>query len=372
MLDVMAADRTLATEKDRQIFELRAQIAALTEKLSALLVEKQFIQERLDLYRYPLLTLPSEITSEIFIQFLPPYPETPPLTGLLSPLSLTHICRQWRYIALATPALWRAIEMIFSRSSRQTRIGVEAANSIASLWFQRSGSLPLSIRLFDHKKITLIVSTLLQYRARWEHLEATLEASRLLGVAEGAIPLLRSLSLTFSLTKSAAPVVLEDVPLLRTVTLNHLAGPRISLPWSQLTTLTLRHIHPENCMLILRQASHLVHCTLLLWEHGIPWEEQRDIAIGTDVTVPRLETLCLTAQIDSSLSAELFCSLVTPALVRLQIAEDFLRASGLNVIQTLEAFMSRSGCQLREMEVTSASIPMKAYRDAFPAISIGL
>ncbi|KAJ7641164.1 hypothetical protein FB45DRAFT_712335, partial [Roridomyces roridus] len=57
----------------------------------------------------PVLTLPNEITSEIFVHFLPPYPVCPPMTGLDSPTSLTHICRQWREIALATPKLWRAI-----------------------------------------------------------------------------------------------------------------------------------------------------------------------------------------------------------------------------------------------------------------------
>ncbi|KAJ6504128.1 hypothetical protein C8R47DRAFT_1247934 [Mycena vitilis] len=35
-------------------------------------------------------------------------PTCPPLTGTLSPTLLTIICRQWREIALALPALWRA------------------------------------------------------------------------------------------------------------------------------------------------------------------------------------------------------------------------------------------------------------------------
>ncbi|KAJ6504124.1 hypothetical protein C8R47DRAFT_177927 [Mycena vitilis] len=54
-------------------------------------------------------TLPNEITSEIFLHFLPVYPRCPPLTGNLSPTCLTHICRRWREIALTTPALWRAM-----------------------------------------------------------------------------------------------------------------------------------------------------------------------------------------------------------------------------------------------------------------------
>ncbi|KAJ6479467.1 hypothetical protein C8R47DRAFT_1019155, partial [Mycena vitilis] len=57
----------------------------------------------------PVLTLPTETISEIFIQFFPSYPSRPPLTGNLSPRLLTQICRSWRQIALTTPSIWRAI-----------------------------------------------------------------------------------------------------------------------------------------------------------------------------------------------------------------------------------------------------------------------
>ncbi|KAJ6560151.1 hypothetical protein B0H19DRAFT_945240, partial [Mycena capillaripes] len=67
------------------------------------------VQERLNSFKYPVLTLPAEIISEIFVHFLPIYPSCPPLTGFLSPTLLTQICRKWRHIALTTPALWRAI-----------------------------------------------------------------------------------------------------------------------------------------------------------------------------------------------------------------------------------------------------------------------
>jgi hypothetical protein len=42
------------------------------------------------------LTLPNEIVSEIFVHFVPPYPESPAFTGILSPATLSQICRQWR------------------------------------------------------------------------------------------------------------------------------------------------------------------------------------------------------------------------------------------------------------------------------------
>ncbi|KAJ6577973.1 hypothetical protein B0H19DRAFT_1122031 [Mycena capillaripes] len=93
-------------EADRvRVAQLEAQILHLERSLSELRIEQSLTQERLDSYTYPVLTLPNEIISEIFIHFLPTYPFCPPLTGVLSPTILTHIFRRLREIALGTPVL---------------------------------------------------------------------------------------------------------------------------------------------------------------------------------------------------------------------------------------------------------------------------
>ncbi|KAJ7834594.1 hypothetical protein B0H13DRAFT_1467448, partial [Mycena leptocephala] len=89
-----------------RVVDIDAEILDLERSLFALRNEKALLQHRLDSYKYPVLTLPNEIVSEIFIHFLPIYPFCPPLTGILSPNLLTQICRRWREIALATPGLW--------------------------------------------------------------------------------------------------------------------------------------------------------------------------------------------------------------------------------------------------------------------------
>ncbi|KAJ7641207.1 hypothetical protein FB45DRAFT_899649 [Roridomyces roridus] len=94
-----AADRVRIVELDAEIQELQARIRLLQ-------LERYPCQQRLDAHRYPVLALPNEIVGEIFVHFLPLYPDTPPLTGIYSPTTLTHICSQWREIALATPKLW--------------------------------------------------------------------------------------------------------------------------------------------------------------------------------------------------------------------------------------------------------------------------
>ncbi|KAJ7113015.1 hypothetical protein C8R44DRAFT_552140, partial [Mycena epipterygia] len=89
-----------------RITALDAQISDLERSLLSLRNECRMAQARLDAHVYPVLTLPDEIVSEIFVGTLPEYPLSPPVYGLLSPTSLSQICHQWREIALSTPMLW--------------------------------------------------------------------------------------------------------------------------------------------------------------------------------------------------------------------------------------------------------------------------
>ncbi|KAF7343913.1 F-box domain-containing protein [Mycena venus] len=99
-------------EADRiRLRDIDAQILDLERSLSTLRAQRKVVHERLESYKYPVLTLPNEIVSEIFVHFLPIYPDPPPFFGSLSPTTLTHICRKWRDIAISTPTLWKAIKL---------------------------------------------------------------------------------------------------------------------------------------------------------------------------------------------------------------------------------------------------------------------
>ncbi|KAJ7322833.1 hypothetical protein DFH08DRAFT_941591 [Mycena albidolilacea] len=80
-----ATDRAYIADTDSQILSLDEQPIQVLE------FEKLRAQKQLNLYAYPVLTLPNEIVSEIFIQFLPVYPSPPPMSGPLSPTFLSHI-----------------------------------------------------------------------------------------------------------------------------------------------------------------------------------------------------------------------------------------------------------------------------------------
>ncbi|KAK7059801.1 F-box domain-containing protein [Favolaschia claudopus] len=359
MLDLLAADRALLAKKDAEIQELEAQVSALERSLSLLHAARRIVQQRLCSYKYPVLTLPNEIVAEIFLHFLPPYPDVPPPLGALSPIHLTHICHQWREIALKTPGLWRAIDLSPRNADRRLLLSLERTISLTGLWLSRSGNCPLSIHMESDRDPLSILAPLIPHRDRWEHLTLRLETTQALSSIQGSFPLLKSLDLQFGSTVSDDEVVtLQDLPLLSTVVLDDFGIPHISLPWSQLTSITLMWIYSEDCMSILRQTTHLVRCTLHLWiQHG----PENNVV---DLVLPHLETLDVEA--DDTLHANFFQCLVAPALHHLRLPEHLLQP---NIIESLNSFISRSGCHLDELKITTGSVSRNAYRNAFPAIT---
>ncbi|KAK7014328.1 F-box domain-containing protein [Favolaschia claudopus] len=339
MLASLESDRTFVAHKAAQILELENQIAALERSIDALRVAQKPAQDRLDSYKYPVLTLPTEIISEIFLQFLPTYPEAPGLFDDLSPTTLTHICRHWREIAITTPALWRSIDLRHDDT----------------MWKQ-SGNLPLSIFALRNDLFPAFLSSV-PHRARWEHLNLELGDAHGLEAVKGPMPLLRTLKLFFSRGPSA-PLDLQHLPLLRIVKLDDYGSPSVILPWSQLTSLTLRSMYSDSCISILSQTLNLIDCTLSLWG--------RDALIKNhDLALPHLKTLVF--EESSHIDVKLFRTLITPSLRSLELPEAFLGPH--NPIASLRSFVLRCGCTLKELRITEGFSSEDAYRDAFPAIS---
>ncbi|KAF7352140.1 F-box domain-containing protein [Mycena venus] len=346
MLDALEVDCARLGASDDQILDLD-----LEHPVSA---EKTLAPQQLNSCpkKYPILTLPNEIVSEIFIHVLPVYPRCPSLTGLLSPTSLTHICTKWREIALSTPALWRAIPL------PDTDISVERLAHIFDLWLKRSGSCPLSIGLdgeCDGMDASDLLASFIPYRWRWEYLKIVISSSHLAAL-EGGMPLLRHLNLElFSATNDA---VISDVPLLRSVVLNDIATWKVTLPWAQVTSLALNRVHLHECVPILQQTPNLVYCELRLFFS--------DDDLGTDVlTLPCLESLALNDPGHQPLIPYLE-AFVTPALHRLRVPERFL---GYSPIGTLQSFISKSGSKLQDIRITGdRALPKTFYREAFRSV----
>jgi hypothetical protein len=100
--------------------------------------EKITIKESLDRVIYPILTLPVEVTSEIFLHCLPVKPGQP--DGRVAPMLLGQICQKWRNIAYSNPRLWAALGIDFWG-------WIGGLNFLVREWLRRAGSVPLSLRL---------------------------------------------------------------------------------------------------------------------------------------------------------------------------------------------------------------------------------
>ncbi|KAJ7866342.1 hypothetical protein B0H13DRAFT_2561468 [Mycena leptocephala] len=341
-------------EADRaRVADLEAQISHLEHSLSALREEKNLAQERLDSYKYPVLTFPSVIVSEIFIHFLPGYPLLPLLTGFLSPTLLTHICCRWREIALGTPTLWSAIT-----SSYNDGIPLKQKAHLFDLWLKRSRFCLLSLQIGGGMGIDEFLAVVVPHRARWEHLELEDTSLACLPIIDGPMPLLQHLNLSLYHSFTDAPEVFafRDAPLLRTVILSPDAASSIILPWAQLTSLTLFNVYPCECVPILQKTTNLVHCKL-----EVSFDSDNDEP-GLDITLPYLESL----SIDQYAVTDFLEKFIVPALRSLKIPEDFIEP---DPIQSLTGFISKSGCKLEEVHITGErSLPQDSYCKAFPSI----
>ncbi|KAF7376840.1 WD40 repeat-like protein [Mycena sanguinolenta] len=336
MLDFMAADRARLSDLEMQIMHFERLLAPLR-------AEQARVREKLNAYKYPVLTLPNEVTGEIFMCFLPAHPDAPPLTGPTSPTTLTHVCRQWRKIALATPMLWRAMLFLDDIPYAQTRCLSEA-------WIKRSGSCPLVIDVdIDDPEFLfeMFTAPLAMGTARWERL-------RIRGS-----PVLPSQDCHDFLA-------FYDTPQLSTVLLHGDVASKVTLPWIQLTCLTLNYVWVNDCVQVLAQTPNLVRCVVVVEGGPGPGGVTR-----VKLALPFLESLVLknTIRHPTLDGLDQFLDLfVVPALSTLDVEKIFLR---VDPIARLQSLVSTFGCGLQEVCIRGriGTTYGNQFRQAFPSIS---
>ncbi|KAJ7236192.1 hypothetical protein C8J57DRAFT_1194449, partial [Mycena rebaudengoi] len=86
----------------------------------------------------PVLMLPVEITSSIFLLCLPSHGRVVPSPSR-APLLLAQICSQWREVALSTRELWSSL---YPYSQRD-----QALRALTQTWFSRAKAAPISLGL---------------------------------------------------------------------------------------------------------------------------------------------------------------------------------------------------------------------------------
>ncbi|KAJ7285281.1 hypothetical protein C8J57DRAFT_1170597 [Mycena rebaudengoi] len=349
----MSQDSHIRRTRLRQLDE---EIPSLRLHLEQLERERALVFESL---KFPVLTLPAEITSEIFFNCLPQAPCDPSLSD--APLLLTRVCRHWRNIALSNQQLWSTLSF---------PADVDAMNcldrdNLMSLWLSRSGQHPLSIRLhyrsydvpsytedcaeLDVESTKACLRVICQHSSRWRDLDLNLSLSSLDALSNfeltGGLPVLRHLSIgvgDYEGVYSKTIDIFAKAPRLRSVELRldpdgSVALSAVSFPWTQLTSFIGHNFSIEEALEVLCRASSLVHCALSLFGSG-PDE------IELFPPQPSLKSFTVTAASPYSTPSEnVFNVLTLPGLQALTIEAK----SAILDFHPLTSMLTRSSCALR-------------------------
>ncbi|KAJ6481390.1 hypothetical protein DFH09DRAFT_1107643 [Mycena vulgaris] len=177
--------------------EARARISALEARISyhelalrARRDECEALQDQLNSYVYPVLTLPNEIVSEIFSHFI--YPESPPLVGIFSSLMLEQICHTSCEIAVSTSSLWPAIRLDLGA---QSTIDHATQLRLTETWLDLSRVFPLSIALAWNARardaaMQPTLAALFAHSFRWEKMDMCIPFSDIVSFSVRTMPLL--------------------------------------------------------------------------------------------------------------------------------------------------------------------------------------
>ncbi|KAF7317820.1 F-box domain-containing protein [Mycena kentingensis (nom. inval.)] len=349
----------------------RTRLATLDSLLADLRAERQQIRDRLDAIVYPVLTIPNEIISEIFLQYIPTgiYPGRCLLRGdHSSPMTLAQVCRRWRAISHGTPTLWRALDLQdFNIPRRAASVGAQL--SATRSWLQRAAALPLSLAFLASQPQLLQI--LEPHSARWEHILISKFSAWLLLPTQ--LPSLRSLNLNIyhdrlknqdSERWLGRPRIVAQhlcVAFLRDVFDSSILG---YLPWAQLQYLYLHTVTIPIAATVLREAGRLHQCRLGL-------QEGRDEAVPVaPISLPHLDLLVVEFGDPDSDLHEFLRSLRLPNLKRLYIHGDISERLEDHV-PGLTAIVGNMGCRLEQLCIVTVSTAVEdKYRAEFAHIPL--
>ncbi|KAJ7128669.1 hypothetical protein C8R44DRAFT_94713 [Mycena epipterygia] len=353
------------------IREVDSRISAFTIAMRKLQNQRHFLKAHLDAYVYPVLTLPNEIISEIFLQSLSRDDKTP--WAPKSPLFLGHICRKWREIALSTPWLWSDIDLPLGPSATH-----ENRLRLLETWLTRSRDCPLSISIADyclersfsaHK----FVDAILPHSKRWQEITLIIPFSDI-PLHQYELPLLRDLTIgashsSIDLSDTSRPLIeFHRAPRLREVSTIGLGPKLVVFPWELLTDIGISDVQfPHDLVPILRAAINVTSFRIEV----ISSSEEPAANLPDIPPLVYLKSLVLHRpiryRIDTKAQTQLLEMLTLPALNHLRVTEGCFNHSPVSAIRSL---VDRSGCQWNTLRITIEYTELSEayYRAALPSV----
>jgi hypothetical protein len=331
----------------------RRRLDELTTLIEALTTERQHLRAQLDSIVYPVLTLPPEISSHIFLHAIPTHSKPSSLTA---PLLLTQICRQWRAIALATPSLWQSLTL--NRGCEQTGYG-----KLLNMWLERSAALPLTLSFgtLDTQTQSLIDASLI-HSHRWKEIAIYSQAS--IAGSNVSFPILRKVALSLR-RPFPRTITLLEAPVLRHASITLDSQSNIQLPWAQLTTLDLETfaLAAASCALILSHCSQLSRLSYLANDGRA---DDTDTFTQPHITLQVLHSLHI-----RGLGSSIVSFLTLPALKHLTLTDRI--ASAVRSVQALYFRAPFKLLTLSFIDPTAAwdadVLPLRQFYSIFPTVT---
>jgi hypothetical protein len=329
---------TTAAELRAELAKIDERTAALQSKLQLLSEQRQSVLQRLDAVVYPVLTLPSDVTAEIFMHYLGNFPVITYNHALKTypPLLLASVCREWRRVALSLPHLWATLRLYWNLKT------VDGREQLLRCWLLRAGGCLVDLDLSgsDLTESKSISATIVQYAPQLRKLTLTAPQSAshfssATGQAQPCFPVLQTLTVHFPRLFDGIITAFGDAPQLREVCISRGRASFISLPWNQLTILELNKHDVAPVREVLEQTPNLE----VLSFHAL----SDFINDHTPIVMKNLHTLRIDPR---SYSWGLLQFLTAPALKALELAYP----SGTD-LDALLSFASRSSCTVQAIHL---------------------
>ncbi|KAF7355783.1 F-box domain-containing protein [Mycena sanguinolenta] len=232
-----------------RLAELNAQISEQRRVLDKLERIRSDVERELHATAtFPVLTLPPEITTEIFLHCLAPLGSPPCIPGALPvPIVLASVCGLWRSIAHASPALWSKLDVRFDSIPTRVASKPGLVEQLTDLWFCRARTRPLAFGFRSEDKY-FPLHRLRDIIHRWSHQMRHIYLDladrwfdiRALGLHSAAFPLLQSATFDGRADVDATPsptILFGDAFYFNDfgMPFRAFSSSRFTLPWFQLT-----------------------------------------------------------------------------------------------------------------------------------------
>ncbi|KAJ7159482.1 hypothetical protein C8R46DRAFT_1354210 [Mycena filopes] len=315
-----------------------AELAALRARVEDLAAERRPIVKALKAIVYPILTVPVEITAEIFLQCVD-WAEisTHWRQSLCAPLVLASVCKQWRAVALDLHPIWSRLQIFNLRFHETSKL-----EELLAWWVPRAGGRLLEVNMpkSDGDTVTALIPHSLRLKSLTCDFSSRLRYPPGLATIQRRIPHLETLRV--ELARGPVPTemlaVFSEAPLLREAHITGLAFELFILPWGQLTTLGLGGDFVATYAEILQ---HTPQLQVLHLERGRGGYDE-SVPPQAALTLHHLHTLILHCDDEGQEQADaLLDALTLPALRKLDLG-----AFPYEFEDEVGALLTRSSCPL--------------------------